>query len=92
MKCHELRINTDTIITVTIRVVTKKQYLTANSFTTACFLLLVFLDVFNCPAIETTARARCGVPGVDQPRCQAEGCCWDEEARDNDIACYKKRK
>jgi len=36
------------------------------------------------------ARVRCGDAGINQLQCQAEGCCWDERATGNDIACYQK--
>ncbi|KAK2156720.1 hypothetical protein NP493_1950g00000 [Ridgeia piscesae] len=50
----------------------------------------VSVDTPHCRDIEKRARIRCGASGVTQLQCQAEGCCWDDAARDSDIACYKR--
>ncbi|KAK2172546.1 hypothetical protein NP493_950g01060 [Ridgeia piscesae] len=50
----------------------------------------VFTEAPHCPNIDMPARVRCGDAGINQLQCQAEGCCWDERATGNDIACYQK--
>ncbi|KAI0224033.1 hypothetical protein LSAT2_024929 [Lamellibrachia satsuma] len=48
-------------------------------------------DAQPCPAIDVLARVSCGAVGISELDCRVQGCCWDGEARDSDIACYRKQ-
>ncbi|KAI0240259.1 hypothetical protein LSAT2_009049 [Lamellibrachia satsuma] len=51
----------------------------------------VLAEAPQCPAIEKNARVRCGAAGIKGLACQDQGCCWDGQARGNDIACYRRQ-